>query len=177
MKKVLVTLTLLVVGMMMSFTCVNATTNAELIEFATSNHVVSGESIGLTAENRVKVERYLQENPVTDDEANQIMAKANELIALMESAGVSDPAKLSQEDKAKFISIAQEGAAVIGLDLVFKAGSVDVYKDGVLIETAALADAPVPYTGSNVNVALVVSSVAVIALAMGIVAKKRVANA
>ena len=95
----------------------------------------------------------------------------------MESAGVSDPADLSKADKEKFMAIAQEGADVIGVKLVFHPHSVDVYKDGTLIESATLGN-KLAYTGNNINLALVISSVAIIALATtGFVAKKRLANA
>ena len=177
MKKILVSLILLAVIMMMGITTVQATTNAELLEFATSDHAVSGESIGLTDANRVKVRRYLTENPVTDEQAGQIMAKAQELINIMEKANVSDPAKLNQADKTKFMAVAQEGADVLDLKLVFHAHSVDIYKEGKLIENASLGDEKLAYTGNNMKIALVVSSIAVIALASGFVVKKRLANA
>ena len=177
MKKILVSIVLLVVLIGVLATNVKATTNAELIEFCKSNHTVSGKSIGLTDANKVKIERYLTENPVTDAQAGAIMAKANELIALMEKAGVSDPANLSKADKEKFMKIAQEAADIVGLKLVFHPHSVDVYKDGKLIDTATLGD-KLAYTGNNINIALVISSVAIIALATtGFVAKKRFANA
>ena len=177
MRKFLVSILLLIVLVGVLATNSMATTNAELIEFAKSNHTVSGKSIGLNAANKVKVERYLTENPVTDAQAGAIMAKANELIALMESAGVSDPANLSSADKEKFMAIAQEGADVIGVKLVFHAHSVDVYKDGKLIESATLGN-KLAYTGNNINLALVISSIAIFALATtGVVVKKRLANA
>ena len=176
MKKIFVSVVLLILLVGVLATNSMATTNAELIEFCKSNHTVSGKSIGLTSANRVKVERYLTENPVTDAQADAIMAKAKELIALMESAGVSDPANLSKADKEKFMAIAQEGADVLGLKLVFHPHSVDIYKDGKLIETATLGN-KLAYTGNNVNIALVVSSVAIIALATGLVTRKRLANA
>ena len=177
MKKVLVSILLLVILLGVLTTNAMATTNTELIEFAKSNHTVAGKSIGLTDENKVKVERYLTENPVTDAQAGTIMTKVNELIALMESAKVSDPAELSKADKDKFMAIAQEAADVIGVKLVFHAHSVDVYKDGKLIESASLGD-KLAYTGNNINIALVISSVAIIALATtAFVAKKRFANA
>jgi len=177
MKKLFFTLTMLAIVVMMAATTVNAATNADLIEYAKSSHKVSGDSISITDANKVRVERYLKQNPVTDEQADALLAKANELIAIMENAGVSDPAKLSKADKTKFISIAREGAAIIGLTLVFHAHSVDVYKDSTLIDTLSLGQEELAYTGNNVNIALVVSSVAVIALAGGIVAKKRLANA
>ena len=176
MKKLLAGMAILVLFLGVLSTYSMAVTNADLIEFLKSNHTVSGKSIGLTAENKVKAERYLTENPVTDEEAAAIMAKGKELIALMESAGASDPSELSSAEKEQFMAIAQQGADVIGLKLVFHPHSVDIYKEGKLVESATLGN-KLAYTGSNINIALVISSVAVIALATGIVAKKRLANA
>lgn len=177
MKKVLIMTIVMVVALVMSTTAVNAATSADLLAYLTKNHTVSGQSVGLTEANKVKVERYLTDNPVTDEQATQIMAKGQELIALMESAGVSDPAKLSKADKTKFMSISQEAAEIAGLTLKFNKNSVEVYKDGVLIDTGSLGNETLKYTGNNVNVALVISLVAVLALAIGLVAKKRMANA
>ena len=176
MKKLLAGIAVIILFLGVLSTYSMAVTNADLIEYVKSNHTVSGKSVGLTSDNRVKAERYLTENPVTDEEAAAIMAKGNELIALMESAGVSDPSELSSADKEKFMAIAQEGADVIGLKLVFHPHSVDIYKEGKLVESATLGN-KLAYTGNNINIALVISSVAVIALATGIVAKKRLANA
>ena len=174
MRKILVSILLIIVLVGVLATTSKATTNVELIEFAKSNHTVSGKSIGLTAENKIKVERYLT---VTDAQAGAIMAKANELIALMGAAGVSDPSELSSSDKEKFMQIAQEGADVIGVKLVFHAHSVDVYKDGKLIESATLGN-KLAYTGNNINLALVISLVTIFALATtGFAAKKGLANA
>lgn len=176
MKKLLASVLLLVMLVAMLATSSMAATNADLIAYVKADHKVAGEMIGISAGNRVKAERYLTENPVTDAQADAIIAKGNEIIALMNNAGVSDPSKLSKADKDKFMALAQQAADVIGLKLVFHANSVDVYKDGTLIDTVTLGNKLV-YTGNNVNVALVVSSVAIIALAAGFVAKKRLANA
>ena len=176
MKKLLASVLLLVMLVAMIATNSMAATNADLIAYVTSDHKVSGETIGLPAGQKVKAKRYLTENPVTDAQADAIIAKGNELIAIMEAAGVSDPSKLSKADKDKFMSIAREAAAIIGLTLVFHANSVDIYKDGALIDSASLGG-KLADTGNNVNLALVISSIATIALAAGFVAKKRLANA
>ena len=182
MKKLITSALLAIVLMVVAATSSFAATNADLIEYLTSNHTIAGQSVGLTAENRVKVERYLTENPATDDQAAQVMAKGDELIALMNEAGTADPTKLSSADKQRFMAIANEAAAILGLTLVFHPDSVDVYKDGVLLDTMTLGsittgNGKLVYTGNDINLALVISSVAIIALAAGVVAKKRLANA
>lgn len=176
MKKLLASAVLLIALVAVVATTSMAATNADLIAYIKANHTISGKVTGVSAGNRVKAERYLKENPVTDEQATALIEKGNELIALMESAGVSDPAKLSQADREKFMNIAREAAAIVGLTLDFHPAYMNVYKDGVLIDTVTMGS-KLAYTGNNTNLALVISSVAVIALAAGFVAKKRLANA
>lgn len=176
MKKLLASVLLLISVVAIMATTSKAATNADLIDFINSNHTISGKVTGVDAGSRVKGERYLKENPLTDEQATAIIAKGNELIALMEKAGVSDPSDLSKADKEEFMRIAREAAAIAGLTLVFHPHSVDIYKDGVLIDTATMGSKLV-YTGNNTNLALVISSVVIIALTAGIVTKKRLANA
>ena len=83
MKKLLASVLLLVMLVAMIATNSMAATNADLIAYVTSDHKVSGETIGLPAGQKVKAKRYLTENPVTDAQADAIIAKGNELIAIM----------------------------------------------------------------------------------------------
>lgn len=133
---------------------------------------------GATASDKVKMERYLADNPVTDEEAKTILGKVDEAIAVFDAEGIKDYTKLSLDAKNKVKSIAQSAANTIGLTLTFKKGTVEVYnKEGKLIETASIKNTgKLAYTGNNVNTVLVVSSIAVIALAATVVAKKRFAK-
>ena len=130
----------------------------------------------MTSADKVKVERYLADNEVTDEQASAILAKADEAIAIMDAEGTKDVRELSADAKAKIKAIAQETASTIGLTLVFTSGTVEVYKDGELIDTVTLSNSgKLAYTGNNINVLLVVASVAVIALATTVVVRKRMA--
>ena len=96
----------------------------------------------------------------------------------MENAGVTDYRELSREDKDALKTIANNAASVLGVTLTFKAGTVEVYKDGKLIETiTSSTSGKLAYTGNNINTVLVVSSVAVVALAAAVVVGKKFANA
>lgn len=173
MKKVLTISILAVMLVLMVVTGVNATTNDNLAETLYNK----GAKYGMTSADRVKIERYLADYPVTEAEANAIVAKADEAVKVMEEANVTDYRKLSKEQKAKVKSIANEAASIVNATLVFKTGSVDIYKDGKLIETVSINanSGKLAYTGNN-NIVLVVSSIAVIALA-SVVARKKLANA
>ena len=173
MKKVL-TISLLLVMLVMAFAgVVNATTTETLAD----ELYAKGQKYGMTAADKVKVERYLAENPVTDEQANTIIAKADEAVAVMEEAGVTSYDKLTTAQKDKIKSIATSAAEVIDVKLVFKKGAVEIYnKDGKLIETVTQNNGKLAYTGNSVNAVLVVSVIAIIALAI-IVVPKRFAHA
>ena len=173
MKKTLVITILFVMVALLATTVVNATTSSELADTLYN----LGSKYGMTSADKVKIERYLADNPVTDDEANQIVAKAEEAVAIMEEAGVTDITKLSTAQKNQLKTIANEAASIVGITISIKAGVVEFYKDGKLIETATLNNGKLAYTGNSTNVVLVVSSIAIVALATGIVAKKKLANA
>ena len=131
---------------------------------------------GMTSADKVKVERYLSENTVTDEQANAIVAKADEAIAVMEAAGTTDYSKLTDAQKDQIKSIANSAADIIDVKLVFKKNTVEIYNNaGKLIETIGNNNGKLAYTGNNVNVVLTTSVIAVIALAIT-VATKRILN-
>ena len=74
MKKVLSIAILFVMVAMLATTTVNAATNADL---ANKLYAI-GAKYGMTSADKVKIERYLADNPVTDAEADQVVAKAQQ---------------------------------------------------------------------------------------------------
>lgn len=173
MKKLISIAILFIMVAMLATTIVNAATNSTLAD----ELYALGSKYGMTSQDKVKIERYLADNPVTDAQANQVMEKANEAVKIMEEAGTTDVSKPTTEQKNKLKTLANEAASIVGLTLTFKSGTVEIYKDGKLIEVLGSENGKLAYTGNNVNVVLVVSSVAVVALAAVIVARKKFANA
>ena len=173
MKRTLTIALLVVMAVMCLATASYATTSAELAD----KLYEKGQAYGMTSADKVKIERYLSEYPVTDEEANSILAKADEAIAVMNEAGVKEYSDLTKAQKTEIKNIAKEAAEIIDVQLVFSTGKVEVVKDGKIIETITNNDGKLAYTG-NTNTVLVASSIAVIALAAGItvVAKKRFAK-
>ena len=172
MKKLLTISILAIALVLMAVTGGNATTNDNLAE--TLYNI--GAKYGMTKADKVKIERYLADYPVTESEANAIVAKANEAAKVMDNAGVTDFNKLSKEQKAEIKTIANQAASIVDVTLTYKSGSVEIYKNGKLIETVTNNNGKLAYTGNN-NMVLVVSSIAVIALASVAVARKKLANA
>ena len=173
MKKVLTIAILFVMVAMLATSVVNATTTSELVDKIYS----MGEKYGLTSADKVRLERFLADNPVSEEEADQLIAKAEAAVKVMEDAGVTNISELTTAQKNQLKSIANEAADIVGVTLVFSPSKVEVYKDGKLVETVTANDDKLAYTGNSINAVLVVSSVAIIALAAVIVAKKRLANA
>ena len=173
MKKTLAIVLLAIIAVMALATGVNAATSSTLADELYSK----GAKYGMTSADKVKIERYLAENPVTDAQANELLAKADEAIAVMEKAGVTSYNKLTIAQKDEIKSIATEAAKKVDLKLVFKTKSVAIYNaDGKLVETVTNTNGKLAYTGNTVNVVLAVSVVAVLAVAT-VVVRKRIVNA
>lgn len=174
MKRLFAVTILFVVLMTVLATSVNAVSTSEMIE----KLYQMGQPYGMTQADKVKMERFFADNPVTEAQADQIIAKGEEAVALMQAAGTTNYKELTTEQKNQLKSIANEAASIVGVSLVFKKGTVEIYKDGVLIETiTSNGSTTLAYTGNTTNMILVVSSVAIIALAATVVAKRRVVNA
>lgn len=173
MKKTLAIVLLAIIAVMALATGVNAATSSTLADELYSK----GAKYGMTSADKVKIERYLAENPVTDAQANELLAKADEAIAVMEKAGVTSYNKLTDAQKSEIKSIAIEAAKKVDLKLVFKTRSVEVYNNaGKLVETVTNTNGKLAYTGNTVNVVLAVSVVAVLAV-VTVVVRKRIVNA
>ena len=80
MKKILTIGILLIITLMAFAGIVNAATTDTLAE----ELYAKGQKYGMTTADKVKIERYLSENPVTEDQANALIAKADEAVAVME---------------------------------------------------------------------------------------------
>ena len=106
---------------------------------------------GATEAEKVKVERYLSENEITDEQAKEILSKADEIIEVIKAENVKDVTKLSKEAKNKIKKIAQEAANIIELKLVFYKNKVEIYSSkGKLIEVITISNAgKLAYTGNN----------------------------
>ena len=172
MKKTLLSVILFVIVALFATTMVNATTGAELPEAIYNK----GSKYGVTQSHKVKMERYIAKHPVTDEQANQVMAKVDEVVAVLEKAGVTNIADLSSADLKKVQDISTEAAAIVNVKIVWRGSTVDIYYNGKVEDTLSFSK-NMTNTGDETNIALVVSSVAVVALAAGLVIRKKIVNA
>lgn len=173
MKKLLSITILLLMAVTLFGGVVNAATNDTLAD----ELYALGSKYGMTSADKVRIERYLADYPVTDAQADQIIAKAKEAVKIMEDANATTISELTAEEKDRLKTLANEAASIIDVTLTFKSGAVEIYKNGKLIEAVTMNNGKLAYTGNNINVVLVVSSVAIVALAAIFVARKKLANA
>lgn len=172
MKKVLISMVLFVIVAIFATTMVNAATGAELPTLIYEK----GSKYGVTEGHKVKMERYLAKHPATDAQADAVMAKVDEVVAVYEKAGVTDMAKLSAADLKKVQDLATEAAAILNVKIAWDGAKVTIYYEGRVEDVIEFSN-KLPYTGNDTNNALVVSSVAVVALAAGFIARRKLANA
>ena len=117
MKKIITISILFIMIVMMFSGMVNAATKDSLV----NDLYALTSKYGVTEADKVKAERFLTENPITDEKANEIYEKAKEAIKVLEDAGVTDVKKLqtqlTREQKIKFEALCQETAALVGAAL------------------------------------------------------------
>ena len=176
MKKIVTIATIFLMVVMFATTIVSAATKDSLV----NDLYALTSKYGVTEADKVKAERFLTEYPITEDQVNQIYGKATEAIKILEDAGVTDVKKLdtqlTKQQKLKFQSLCQEAADIVGVTLTYRNGTAEVYKNGKKIEVFYFTDGKLAYTGNNINIVLVVSSVAVIALATVYIVRKKKTN-
>lgn len=176
MKKIVTIATIFLMVVMFATTIVSAATKDSLV----NDLYALTSKYGVTEADKVKAERFLTEYPITEDQVNQIYGKATEAIKILENAGVTDVKKLdtqlTKQQKLKFQSLCQEAADIVGVTLTYRNGTAEVYKNGKKIEVFYFTDGKLAYTGNNINIVLVVSSVAVIALATVYIVRKKKTN-
>ena len=172
MKKLISTLALIAIMVVLTTTMVTATSASTL-----SNDLYAlATKYNITTVSKAEIDRYLADNPVTDAQAEAVYAKALEMAKIMDEAGVTDYRQLTDEQRDQIRALGNEAASILGVTITFKDGVVTPYKDGKPISAFSVSG-KLAYTGNSVNSILVVSSIAVLALATGIVAKRKFANA
>lgn len=176
MKKVLKIALIFVVLVFCNITVARAATNEELINYATKDFDFNGSKVTLKAADKVKVKRYLEQHPVTEEVADQIIAKIDEGMNILRNSKVTDPTKLSKAKKQEILALGQQAAKLAGAELTYdaKTDAISIYRDGVLVDQATTSDALVQTGSSNYSyVVYAIAGVAVIAVAGFVVYTKK----
>lgn len=174
MKKTL-KIMIVAVLLMVIATTVNAYTNDELITYLTSSKTVAGKTVTLTADEKGAVKKYLEANPLSDEDAAAVKAKAEAAIAVMDEANTTDVTKLSDADKEKLLTLVNSAADIAGVtvkvDTAKKSVTVSDKAGKVIFAEKYTTRSTLTYTGANYAM-YIVPVVAIIAVAMVVVIKR-----
>ena len=179
MKRTIKILMLTLIVLALLIPMVKATTQNELQDYILGTHKIAGKDVCLTDENKGKVKKFFSNNTLTDDQATKIKAKIDEGIAFMDKAGVTDLSKLTTAQKKDLINLGKDAAAIAELTLVADSANntIELYKDGVFIESISINPGILVQTGTTHYSYIIVPSVAIIAVAVTLVLRKKKANA
>ena len=179
MKKTLAILGTVLLVLALLTTVANAATEEELANFVKQPHKIAGQTKQITAEQKVEVDRFLDTHEVTDAQADSVIAKIKEGIAIMDKAGTADLDKLKTADKTELTNIAKEVAKILNLKLKINSSAkrVEIYENGTFLTSVPYGDDGLAKTGANYLPYVVASVIAIFAVATVIIAKKRTVNA
>ncbi len=166
MKKLLTIALLFIMLTMVVMTAVNAATSNNLPD----EIYAIGSKYGMKESDKLRMVRYLSDYPLSDEKCNEILALANQADKIMQENGTTDYKSLPTDVKAQLRTLANDAASIAGVTLNFSADGIEVYKDGKLVESVS-ESGTLPYTGNNVNVIAIGSSILAI-VGLAVIAKK-----
>lgn len=113
-------------------TSVNAATESELLEFAKGTYTVAGTKVKADDEFIVVLEQYLNENEVTEAQAQTLIDSAKKILDILDKNGSINPNDLDKPTRKEAIKIARDAAAMFGISVDYDASAKALrpYKDG-----------------------------------------------
>ena len=126
MKKVLLLVLLFVIGV----ANVKAITESELLERLTKSYTVNGATFQATDEQKVLIERYLDQYDVSSAHADYIASILEEAIERLRASGKTSFYDLSASDKQRIIALVADVAANTSVDCAIVEGNLVVYVPG-----------------------------------------------
>lgn len=169
---------------------VNAATKSDVVTYLTTSHKVAGKNVRISDGSITKVRRYFSVTDVSDSNATTIIKKLDQIIDVMNTAGVSDPNNLSKAKKQEIFAIAKEAAALASATLTYDASSnsIIVYKNGVKFDVFPVEvvydsasgtyilgqSSHAKYTGNDYTVYAAISGLAIVLTATSLFRKLKV---
>lgn len=128
-----------------------AMTNSKLLEYFKNTHVVAGQRISLNQTQLTKIENFLNKNKISSENADIIIAKAEEVKRYMTSVGVSNPMKLNAYQKQKVMTLVEEAGSAAGVKVYFNktTNEMTISQNGKVLENISFTN-KIPFTGTNV---------------------------
>ena len=159
-------------------TNVHAATKQELIDYASKTFTVARKSVS-SPELAAIVKSYLADNEISADVADQIIAKGDKIIAIMNSAGTTDLTKLSSSQKNEIRTLATDAATLAGATVSYDNSSKRLTvkgANGKNYGTVPITNTKLAATGSDYTIYVAISGLALV-VASSVVYRKLKNNA
>ena len=143
-KKILIVLLAMI---SLGVTNVSAMTKEELQDKVTATYIINGVEFRLSASEIAQVERYLNQNEVSESDADYISTKIDEVVDLLETSDSKSIQDLTKEEKNQIVRIINDISEKTSIKLTISNGKVVVYnQDGTMFTTITSL---VKQTGAN----------------------------
>ena len=182
MKKLLSIALLIALIFGMATTVKAATPSEDLYAYVSKTFTIAGQEVKLLGNAElVKVERYLTENSITTEQYNTVKTQIDNVVAVMNKAGVTDVTKLTGANEEAVKGYVNVAASALNLTVTYNAkdDSVEIYNaEGKLVDvTSTTSVTKLAQTGATHYEYVAVPVVAIIAVAIVTIYKKVTANA
>ncbi len=178
---------MLVIPMIILMIVMFATTTFAASSTLADKIYTKGSAYGVTESHKKQMAEYFTNNPVTAEQENYILTKADECIAIMNKAGIKDVTKLSESDLNNVKGKVQDAASKIGLTVSFTGTSFIISKNGKTVgeylvksgttttkTPTATSTKKFVYTGSNYGLGIGSMALAIVAIAGVVKLRKNV---
>ncbi len=115
MNKVCKILGIMAIILCMMTLSVKAYTNDDVITYITSKHTVNGRTMQLEADQRESLRQYLKQNPVTDTQAGDIIAKLDRAKSIISDTGATSLSQISDSVKGQLMFLVKDAGKIAGL--------------------------------------------------------------
>lgn len=173
MKKFLVMLVAVTFGL----ASVSAMTEDELKDKLTQSYEVNGVTFKATDQQKVLIEKYLNQYDVSSSDADTIYSKMQSALSILEASGKKSFYDLSSSDKNNIIALVNDVATSTSVDAAIVDGKLVVYVPGTS-SASVFYQAPVtPIAQTNSNRSVIVAGLGLFSLLGVALAFKKIKNA
>ena len=128
-----------------SFSCF-AMTKEELKEKIKNGYVINGEEFKLTEAQYIEVERYLNNNEISEKDINIISNKMDEAKNIIEDSGAKNISELPSEKKEELMGVVEDISSSTDIKISVNKDSISIYNSNGTLFTKV--DDSVEYTDS-----------------------------
>ncbi len=163
----------LVATLFMSVTNVSAMTKDELKTKLTKEYTINGATFKASASDVAQIERYLEQNDISEADADKIAAKVDEAVSVIEAGNATKLEDLTQSEKDSLVQLISDISNTTSVKVTVNKGVITVYNiDGT--EFTKITDM-IKQTGANYTIVIIAGVISI--LGFLVIANKMKENA